>query len=154
MNGFHQYDGLLGFEFLPSVKVEKVKVDRPNSKSKDILDMIYMADPNTGFPCGALSHYLSDSVRPEIKQFIEDNILRDIPQESYTDIVPEISKGFKDLSDDFKFDIMRGRYEDVESYKDRITQSLKEMSDSERSKRYAESIFKKFKSLKKDVEEK
>lgn len=152
MNGFHQYDGLLGVEFMQPEKFEPEKVDRPDNKSQDILDLIYMADPQTGFPCGALSHYLSDSVRPEIKQFIEENILREIPQESYSDLGPEISKGFKELSDDFKFDIMRGRYEDVESYKERITRTLKEISDSEASKKYAESIFKKFKSHNNDDE--
>lgn len=139
-NGFSQYDGLAGVEFMPSEPYEKKKSSRRDPDA-DILDLIYMPDPVTGFPSGALSHYLSDSVRPEIRQFIEDNILRDLPNDHVIDFSDEISRHFRDLSDDFKFDVMRGRYEDVETYKERITTTLKKMAESEKNEKFAKELF-------------
>lgn len=149
--GFSQYGGLKDVKYMASKRPSKPVVDR--SKSTDeILDFIFAADPVTGFPVGALSHYLSDEVRPEIKQFIEQNLLVDLPSDNTLDFSPEIKQHMKDLSDDFKFDMMRGRYEDVESYKERITGCLQRMASDERNKEFAKSIFEKYKSSKKDDE--
>ena len=151
IRGFSQYRGLDGVEFMPTVPATPVHSDRQDDK-KDILDLIFATDLETGFPTGALSHYLNDSTRPEIKKFIEDNILRDIPLSEGIENSSELGRHFKDLSDDFKFDVMRGRYEDVESYKERITNTLKEMAESEKNKAFVKKLYADYKEKHKDEE--
>ena len=138
-NGFSQYCGLADVKPMPVVRVEKSKVDRQD-KDKDILDFIFACDPITGFPTGSLSHYLSDETRTEIKDYIERYLLRDIPESHFLQFPQEIAQHIKELDSNFVFDCMRGPYETAEMYKDRLTSWMKELSVSEKNKKWTENL--------------
>lgn len=142
--GFSQYKGLDSIVYMDSVRVDYKPSDRVE-KNKNILDYIYAADPRTGLPAGCLSHYLSDTTRPEIKQFIEDYLLKNVPEQSVLSFPAEVSQHIKDLDDNFVFECMQGQYETSEMYRDRITQYMRELGESENNKKWLKSFSDKIK---------
>ena len=127
MVGYYQYRGVNARSFMPSVTRDELKSickksDIPN-KSKDLLDMIYAVD-ETGFPAGAIQQYLSDGIRDEVRKFIEDNLLRDNPDVTSSSFPAELTSRLREVDEDFQFKVMRNRFEDVESYENRIRITL------------------------------
>lgn len=137
--GYSQYRSLGSIENMSYIKAEFKKSDRV-SKHEDILDFIYASDPLTGFPSGCLSHYLNDSTRPEIKQFIEDYLLKNVPEQHVLSFPQDVANHIKDLDENFVFDCMQGQYETAEQYKDRMLQKIKDLSDSEKHKKWLDDL--------------
>lgn len=50
-------------------------IPRPRGDEFDLLDVIYGRDPRTGLPQGDLCFYLTKDTSPEVRQFIENNLL-------------------------------------------------------------------------------
>lgn len=92
-------------------------------KNKQLLDSIYSINPTTGLPSGDLAIYLSDKANPEIKSFIETQILHSLDVNSDGLSMPnQIINSMKRVigDDDIAF-FSRAHDEQPEEYAERLT---------------------------------
>lgn len=104
---------------------DSVPVAEKVSAVDALIKVIYKPDERTGLPTGDLSYYVSDSVNPEIKSFILQNLLMDTSSVAS----PKIPDG---ISEQDAFDLMRGRDESVDDYRARLNSFA--VSNVERAK--------------------
>lgn len=103
---------------IPEFKEELLK-PTPGQK---MLSLIYLPD-SSGLPRGAMQVYLSDKASSEMRRFIEENILVDIPSDN--------NSKFDGLDDDFKLAFERGDLESREDYIERVNKLMKDYDDRE-----------------------
>lgn len=84
-----------------------------------IVELIYSPDEFTRLPNGDISLYLSSSTRPEIKQFIIDNLQQDLRGREI-DSVPSKYVSDGSISDDDIIYLTRSSSESRESYLSRV----------------------------------
>lgn len=100
-------------EFVPQADVRD-----PNQA---LLDMIFAPDPVTGLPQGDLSVFLGDKANPEIKMFIQNQLLHEnSTSQSPLDLSDEVRNKFHSLSDDDIALLSRNYGESREEYADRL----------------------------------
>lgn len=110
----------------PQDNVESVPASDPDSdvrpSDSQLLDYIYGLDPVTQLPCGDLSVYLGEKANPEIRQFIELNLLQErMDGKSAMDLPQEVINKFKGvISDDDISAFSRNHGESREEYADRL----------------------------------
>lgn len=116
----NRFEVLASIEYLPSCRVD----DKPDVKSSvDILlDKIYAYNPALGRADGDISVFLSDKANPEVKAFIQQNLLKDFTQnESALSIPQELrNKLSGKITDDDIEKFSRGIDESREEYADRL----------------------------------
>lgn len=78
---------------------------------KHVLDEIFAVDPVTGFPRGDIQYYLSASGNPQVKQWLETNILK--PRMSANSTI-------QGLSDDLIAEMSQRKNESLEDYTVRV----------------------------------
>lgn len=131
MCGFNIYKGLSGIEYMPMPEREYIEVDRVN-KGDDILDLIYALDPLTHLPNTSIGAFLSDKTNEQVRQFIKDNILKDLPDTGVS--VPDsLRSDLLSLDPEFIANISRDRFEDVEHYEKRVSDYLDSMKNKIKS---------------------
>lgn len=112
------------------------QVEEPDSVKSDeqLLQYVFGADPVTGLPIGDLAVYLGDNSNPEIKAYIESNLLKPNGQDPGTGIHDtEIVNKFRSLSDDDLVKFARNHDETKEEYATRLRYYLeKEKADRHR----------------------
>ena len=85
---------------------------------KHVLDEIFAVDPVTGFPRGDIQYYLSASGNPQVKQWLETNILKPRMSANSTmqglsdDLIAEMSQRKNESLDDYTVRV-RGIYDDA-----------------------------------------
>ena len=84
----------------PQEHIDSVPASDPESdvrpSDSQLLDYIYGLDPVTQLPCGDLSIYLGEKANPEIRQFIELNLLQErMDSKSNMDLPQEVINKFK-----------------------------------------------------------
>lgn len=124
-------------DILPDEQVDVVKSIDP------IFKYIYGTDPVTGHPIGDLSVYLGDDANPEIRNFIERQLMQlrnDV--HSDTSMPTEVVNKFRTLSDDDVARFSRNHDETRDEYADRLRAYFAE----ERVRRFKEAKDKKLKS--------
>lgn len=124
MHGFKLYKGLENREYIIPELPEMPKVSKQSAD--DILDMIYSIDPDTLLINGDVSLYLGDQTAPEVRQFIQNQLLRDNTQSSNLQLSTSQVEEMRHISDDLRVELMRGDTESVEDYEERITRFLTE----------------------------
>lgn len=92
-------------------------VESEKKPGDSLLSIIYAPDVRTGLPTGDLSYYVSDKANPQVKQFILDNLLRDVSAAA----APSLPDG---VSEDLAFQLMREKDEDIHSYMDRLNTTI------------------------------
>lgn len=123
-------------EFLPMIPVDNSTSDTV-MQDNALLDYIYGINPATGLPNGDLSFYLGENTRPEIRTFIEQNLMVDMshigksPLDFPTDVVNQMRSTISD--DDIAY-FSRNHGETREEYASRIKTWL----ESERYRRIQE----------------
>lgn len=135
--GYSQYSpDLVMSDIVDFVPTEKEVL----SKSDDLLDLIFCADPVTGFPSGSISQYLSDKTSDEVRDFIEKKILVDLPSQSDTSDYPEqIRSAIRELDPEFQLNCMRKRFESLDEYESRVKGYFdKIQSDKDSQKRLSD----------------
>lgn len=124
MHGFKLYKGLENREYIIPELPELPKVSKKSAD--DILDMIYSIDPDTLLINGDVSLYLGEQTAPEVRQFIQNQLLRDNTQSSNLQLSTSQVEDMRHISDDLRVELMRGDTESVEDYEERITRFLTE----------------------------
>lgn len=85
---------------------------------KHVFDEIFAVDPVTGFPRGDIQYYLSASGNPQVKQWLENNILKPRMSANSTmqglsdDLIAEMSQRKSETIDEYSARI-RGIYDDA-----------------------------------------
>ena len=85
---------------------------------KQVLEEIFAVDPVTGFPRGDIQYYLSSSGNPQVKQWLENNILKPRMSANSTmqglsdDLIAEMSQRKDESLDDYTVRV-RGIYDDA-----------------------------------------
>lgn len=104
-----------------STPVTDPPADTINSDSQ-LLDYIYSVDPVTSLPCGDLAIYLGDKANPEIRNFIEMNLLQPRSDgKSVMDIPQDVLNKMKSvIGDDDIVAFSRNHDETREEYADRM----------------------------------
>lgn len=86
-----------------------------------LLDLIYGVDESTGLPVGDLSYYLGEKANPEVKFFIESQLLKENSQPgSSMDLPNDVVNRFRELSDDDVALFSRNHDETREEYAYRL----------------------------------
>ena len=83
-----------------------------DSSLQSILDEIFAVDPLTGLPKGDIQYYLSSEGNPQVKQWIENNLLR--PRVNSGSSVPE------GVADDMIVEMSRKKDESISDYQNRL----------------------------------
>ena len=110
----------------PQTGVESKPMDAPASdvKKKDsqLLNYIYSVNPVTGLPQGDLVVYLGDKANPQIRAFIEMNLLQETENsKSGFKLSDEVINKFREhISDDDIAAFSRNHGETKEEYADRM----------------------------------
>lgn len=106
---FDQFACVRNFEYMqrPRVLDTDSKVDE-----NPLLDVIYGVDENTKLPKGDIALYLSDRTTPEVRTFIQQNLMSDLP----------VEKGLPDGEDVTPF--IREKGESAAEYGSRLAQYL------------------------------
>lgn len=125
--GFRIYRDILAVEdgFLEHEVYDK-PVDVVRSEDS-LFASIFTVNPVTKLPDGDLAMYMSDKTSPEVRMFIEQNLMRDLGESSPVDS--------KDLSDDDIVKYARKHNESDGDYRKRIYDTLVSdlKSDSKKS---------------------
>lgn len=144
MLGYRIYKGVESIDYTPpcTVSEDSVKSD-VRHKHDDILDMIYCRDPLTNIPCGTISQYLSDKTSDEVRQFIERNLLVDLPDNSM-DVPSSLRDDLLSLDSEFIAKVSRNSYESKEDYEHRVEGYFREMEADKEKMAFAEKLRKKY----------
>lgn len=106
-----------------------------------LMDYIFGLDPVTQLPCGDLAIYLGEKANPEVKQFIELNLLKErVDSKGNIDLPQDVVNGFRSvIKDDDVAAFSRNHGETKEEYADRLKlYFLQEKQKRQREKRVKE----------------
>lgn len=59
--------------------------DLPNAQDNQVLSMCFIPNPKTGRPDGTLSLMLSEKERPQVREFIRDNLFTSLQRSGFDD---------------------------------------------------------------------
>lgn len=105
-----RYKANLGFK--PVTEDVYIETSPVAERSETLLDVIYACDPITKLPSGDFAMYLGKDTSPEVRQFIQSQLLTELP------------KGIAVPADqqDVLFDYVRKQNEPLRDYVARITE--------------------------------
>lgn len=116
------------------------KIEPVRTSQDDLLDLIFAIDPVTGFPSGSLSQYLSDKTSDEVRDFIEKNILVDLPSQTDSSLPEAVNMAFRELEPDFQLNLMRKSFESLGEYEGRVKTYFDDLQKQETDKRIADRV--------------
>lgn len=108
--------------------VDVPQVDRKD-KYEELLDAIYSVDPRTGVPRGDLAVFMSKDANPEIRDFIQQNLLMDMTGEDGSLSLPDsVRNAFRrDVTDDDIAALSRNHDETADEYAKRLSDRVHDM---------------------------
>lgn len=114
--------------------------NEPDVQATDsqLMDYIFGLDPVTQLPCGDLAIYLGEKANPEVKQFIELNLLKErVDSKGNIDLPQDVVNSFRSvIKDDDVAAFSRNHGETKEEYADRLKlYFLKEKQKRQQEKR-------------------
>ena len=122
MLGYNIYKGLENRVYVipPAPQLPKVVV----KSSEDIINMIFSVDPDTLLITSDITHYLGNKTAPEVKQFIQSELMRESSEKSPISLPTDSLEQYRNIPDDLRVELMRGEFETVEDYQERIMSKL------------------------------
>lgn len=126
--GFNLYRPLENKSF--EIPAGQELVVESSSAEKSLFDMMFSVNPLTKLPQGDIAQYLSDKTHPDVKNFIELQLL------SPNNIKSDAGAEFSALSDDDIAEFTRGVNESVASYRSRMFETLKKDVLSSQNQRF------------------
>lgn len=104
------------------LKVKEPEQPEINKDVQSLLDYIFGTDPNSGLPVGDLAIYLGKKCNPQVKEFIQQNLMLENPTpDSAFNMPTEVVNRFRSVitDDDIAF-FSRNSGESREEYSDRL----------------------------------
>lgn len=108
---------------------EKKEVKKKD-KFEELLDIIYAVDPRTGMPSGDLAVFMSKDANPEIRDFIQQNLMMEVPTAEGSGLVMSdaLRNSFtKNITDDDIAEFSRNVGETSEDYAKRLSDKVHNM---------------------------
>lgn len=101
-----------GLEFQLTNFPKDPEIEFDASPLKAILDEIFAVDEVTGLPKGDIQYYMSSEGNPQVKQWLENNILK-----------PRMTSNtsLEGLTDDMISEFAQRKDESLDSYRERLT---------------------------------
>ena len=105
------------FAFCQCINVDQRSVDNvpdyvmSDSDLQNVLNEVFSVDPDTGFPRGDIAYFLSKDGNPQVKAWLESNLLSPRAKQSGTNI--------DGVTDDFIAEYARNDGESVADYTSR-----------------------------------
>lgn len=96
--------------------IREKSVEVSQSASDSLLSIVYAMDEVTNLPKGDLSYLVSDKANPQVKEFILNNLMRDVSGAKNVTI--------SGLSDDDLLALSRNPNESVADYANRLNDSI------------------------------
>lgn len=106
-------------DYYENIKKELALRRSTEMNVNSIIELIYSQDEFTHLPIGDISMYLSSSARPEVKQFILDNLQYDLRSKSIDSVSSELLSSGQISSDDILY-LTRSSDERREDYLSRV----------------------------------
>ena len=103
------------------IEIKKVAESTDTSELSRLLKIVYAADKRTGLPCGELQVLASDSVPPEVANWVRTQLLNPMPDNSVSSVV-----GNTQLDDDTIMQLVRTFGESDIDYINRCDSLLRE----------------------------
>lgn len=112
----------------PDGEVQKTPQD-------SLLSVIYAPDARTGLPTGDIQYYVSDRASEDVKQFILQNLMKDVsvakqvanPQGLSDDALLELSRGLNESVDDYVLR-MQKQVDDFKFIRDQVARQVAEQN--------------------------
>lgn len=121
VRGHRDFEGLLNCQFGDVQEIE-LEDSVLKQKGEELFNIIFGVDEITGLPSGDLAMFMNKNTSPEVRQYITENLMRDVSSAA----APAVSaKNFKDLDDDMIAQLSRGSSESLGSYRDRMIEFVK-----------------------------
>lgn len=115
------------FPCVPEYEKKEVCI---RNKFDDLLDIIYSIDPRTGTPRGDLAVFMSKDANPEIRDFIQQNLMMEMPNVEGSGLVMSdaLRNSFtKNITDDDIAEFSRNAGETSEDYAKRLSDKVHNM---------------------------
>lgn len=108
----------------PAKELRVTEPEKPeiNKDVQSLLNYIFGCDPNSGLPVGDLAIYLGKKCNPQVKEFIQSNLmLENATPDSSVNLPPDVVNKFRSVitDDDISF-FSRNHGESREEYSDRL----------------------------------
>lgn len=138
----------------PAKELKVNEPDQPeiNKDVQSLLDYIFGVDPNSGLPVGDLAIYLGKKCNPQVKEFIQSNLmLENALPDSSVNLPPDVVNKFRSVinDDDIAF-FSRNHGESREEYSDRLRlyfEDQKKLRSEQRKQAILHKAYKKSKEL-------
>ena len=101
-----------GLDFVETNFPQDPDIEFDASPLKAILDEIFAVDELTGLPKGDIQYYMSANGNPQVKQWLENNILKPRMTSNTT---------MDGLTDDMIAEFSQMKDESIDSYRERLT---------------------------------
>lgn len=122
------YFNKLPVNFVKGAAIDSEQLPDTKEKFKELLDLIYSANPNLGYPQGDLAIWLSDNANPEIKNFIQANLIRQQNEDTFLEMSTELQNHLRSaITDDDIASMYRRKGETRSEYSSRIYGYLQDM---------------------------
>lgn len=114
----------------PATPVFDKKQEDVRPPYEELLDMIYSIDPRTGMPKGDLAVFMNGDANPEIRDFIQKNLLMEMPTVEGSGLVMSdaLRNSFtKNITDDDIAEFSRNSGETSEEYAKRLSEKCHDL---------------------------
>lgn len=118
---------------LPSFPAKDIKDEKQEDARppyEELLDIIYSIDPRTGMPKGDLAVFLNGDANPEIRDFIQKNLMMEMPTFEGQGLVMNdaLRNSFtKNITDDDIAEFSRNANETSDEYAKRISEKCHDL---------------------------
>lgn len=100
-----------------------------------LLSVVYAPDARTGLPTGDIQYYVSDRASEDVKQFILQNLMKDVsvaknvanPQGLSDDALLELSRGLNESVDDYVLR-MQKQVDDFKFIREQVAKQIQEQN--------------------------
>lgn len=105
------------------------------------MDVIYSVNPSLGYPQGDLAIWMSQNANPEIKAFIEQNLVRQVGEQSSLEMSTDLQNHLRSaITDEDIANFYRRKDETSSEYSERIYGYLQNMKISAEAKKETKRI--------------
>lgn len=118
---------------VPSFPVKDIKDEKQEDVRppyEELLDMIYSIDPRSGMPKGDLAVFMNGDANPEIRDFIQKNLMMEMPTSEGQGLVMNdvLRNSFtKNITDDDIAEFSRNANETSDEYAKRISEKCHDL---------------------------
>lgn len=118
---------------LPSFPAKDIKDEKQEDVRppyEELLDMIYSIDPRSGMPKGDLAVFMNGDANPEIRDFIQKNLMMEMPISEGQGLVMNdaLRNSFtKNITDDDIAEFSRNANETSDEYAKRISEKCHDL---------------------------